>query len=140
MQDCYARLYFISAAGERCEIMLSEREMLVNPITDGKTARLYELRSGITELRDYLFGLVISEPAEEEMKTMTEPTLTLTVPAAWEDIAELPPTTRGLPIWDQSLGQGDSWGYGSCSICRKRTRLRRIPTGEWAARYGGWSL
>ena len=39
MEDCYARLYFISAAGERCEIMLSEREMLVNPITDGKTAR-----------------------------------------------------------------------------------------------------
>ncbi len=47
MQDCYARLYFISAAGDRCEVMLSEREMLVNPITDGrKTARLYEeLRS-----------------------------------------------------------------------------------------------
>ena len=92
MQDCYARLYFISAAGERCEIMLSEREMLVNPITDGKTARLYELRSGSTELRDYLFGCIgASEPAEEEMKTMTEPTLslTLTVPAAWEDIAEL---------------------------------------------------
>ena len=54
MEDCYARLYFISAAGERCEIMLSEREMLVNPITDGKTARLYELRSGSAELRDYL--------------------------------------------------------------------------------------
>ena len=58
MQDCYARLYFISAAGERCEIMLSEREMLVNPITDGKTARLYELRSGSTELRDYLLGCI----------------------------------------------------------------------------------
>lgn len=58
MQDCYARLYFISAAGERCEVMLSEREMLVNPITGGKTARLYELRSGSTELRDYLFGCI----------------------------------------------------------------------------------
>ena len=58
MQDCYARLYFISAAGERCEVMLSEREMLVNPITDGKTARLYELRSGSTELRDYLLGCI----------------------------------------------------------------------------------
>ena len=58
MQDCYARLYFISAAGERCEIMLSEREMLVNPITGGKTARLYELRSGSTELRDYLLGCI----------------------------------------------------------------------------------
>lgn len=98
MQDCYARLYFISAAGERCEIMLSEREMLVNPITDGKTARLYELRSGSTELRDYLFGCIgASEPAEEEMKTMTEPTLslTLTVPAAWEDIAELSACDKG---------------------------------------------
>ena len=98
MQDCYARLYFISAAGERCEIMLSEREMLVNPITDGKTARLYELRSGSTELRDYLFGCIgASEPTEEEMKTMTEPTLslTLTVPAAWEDIAELSAYDKG---------------------------------------------
>ena len=98
MEDCYARLYFISAAGERCEIMLSEREMLVNPITDGKTARLYELRSGSAELRDYLFGCIgASEPAEEEMKTMTEPTLslTLTVPAAWEDIAELSACDKG---------------------------------------------
>lgn len=98
MEDCYARIYFISAAGERCEIMLSEREMLVNPITDGKTARLYELRSGSTELRDYLFGCIgASEPAEEEMKTMTEPTLslTLTVPAAWEDIAELSAYDKG---------------------------------------------
>ena len=58
MQDCYARLYFISAAGERCEVMLSEREMLVNPITSGKTARLYELRSGSTKLRDYLLGCI----------------------------------------------------------------------------------
>ena len=98
MGDCYARLYFISAAGERCEVMLSEREMLVNPITGGKTARLYELRSGSTELRDYLFGCIgASEPAEEEMKTMTEPTLslTLTVPAAWEDIAELSAYDKG---------------------------------------------
>ena len=98
MQDCYARLYFISAAGERCEVMLSEREMLVNPITGGKTARLYELRSGSTELRDYLFGCIgASEPTEEEMKTMTEPTLslTLTVPAAWEDIAELSACDKG---------------------------------------------
>ena len=98
MQDCYARLYFISAAGERCEIMLSEREMLVNPITGGKTARLYELRSGSTELRDYLLGCIgASDAAEEEMKTMTEPTLslTLTVPAAWEDIAELSACDKG---------------------------------------------
>ena len=98
MEDCYARLYFISAAGERCEIMLSEREMLVNPITGGKTARLYELHSGSAELRDYLFGCIgASEPAEEEMKTMTEPTLslTLTVPAAWEDIAELSAYDKG---------------------------------------------
>ena len=98
MEDCYARLYFISVAGERCEIMLSEREMLVNPITGGKTARLYELHSGSAELRDYLFGCIgASEPAEEEMKTMTEPTLslTLTVPAAWEDIAELSACDKG---------------------------------------------
>lgn len=66
MQDCYARLYFISAAGERCEVMLSEREMLVNPITGGKTARLYELRSGSTELRNYLLGCIGASNAAEE--------------------------------------------------------------------------
>ena len=73
MQDCYARLYFISAAGERCEIMLSEREMLVNPITGGKTARLYELRSGSTELRDYLLGCIGTSDAAPEQ--MSHPTL-----------------------------------------------------------------
>ena len=31
---------------------------LCNPITGGKTARLYELRSGSTELRDYLLGCI----------------------------------------------------------------------------------
>ena len=68
MQDCYARLYFISAAGERCEVMLSEREMLVNPITGGKTARLYKLRSGSTKLRDYLLGCIgASDTAPEQM-------------------------------------------------------------------------
>ena len=66
MQDCYARLYFISAAGERCEVMLSEREMLVNPITGGKSARLYELRSGSMELRDYLLGCIGASDAAEE--------------------------------------------------------------------------
>ena len=99
MEDCYARLYFISTAGERCEIMLSEREMLVNPITDGKTARLYELRSGSTELRDYLFGCIgASEPAEEEMKTLTDPKLgrRLTVPVKWDELAVLAVGGKGI--------------------------------------------
>ena len=99
MEDCYARLYFISAAGERCEIMLSEREMLVNPITDGKTARLYELRPGSTELRDYLFGCIgASEPAEEEMKTLTDPKLgrRLTVPVKWDELAVLAVGGKGI--------------------------------------------
>lgn len=99
MEDCYARLYFISAAGERCEIMLSEREMLVNPITDGKTARLYELRSGSTELRDYLFGCIgASEPAEEEMKTLTDPKLgrRLTIPVKWDELAVLAVGGKGI--------------------------------------------
>ena len=73
MQDCYARLHFISAAGERCEVMLSEREMLVNPITGGKTARLYELRSGSTELRDYLLECIGACDAAPEQ--MSHPTL-----------------------------------------------------------------
>ena len=73
MEDCYARLYFISAAGERCEVILSEREMLVNPITGGKTARLYELRSESTELRDYLLGCIGTSDAAPEQ--MSHPTL-----------------------------------------------------------------
>ena len=99
MEDCYARLYFISAAGERCEIMLSEREMLVNPITGGKTARLYELHSGSAELRDYLFGCIgASEPAEEEMKTLTDPKLgrRLTVPVKWGELAVLAVGGKGI--------------------------------------------
>ena len=42
-------------------------------------------------------GEARGEPAEEGMKTMTEPTLslTLTVPAAWEDIAELSAYDKG---------------------------------------------
>ena len=99
MEDCYARLYFISAAGERCEIMLSEREMLFNPITGGKTARLYELRSGSTELRDYLFGCIgASEPAEEEMKTLTDPKLgrRLTIPVKWDELAVLAVGGKGI--------------------------------------------
>ena len=99
MEDCYARLYFISAAGERCEIMLSEREMLVNPITDGKTARLYELRSGSAELRDYLLGCIgTSDAAEEEMKTLTDPKLgrRLTVPVKWDELAVLAVGGKGI--------------------------------------------
>ena len=99
MQDCYARLYFISAAGERCEIMLSEREMLVNPITGGKAARLYELRSGSAELRDYLLGCIgTSDAAEEEMKTLTDPKLgrRLTVPVKWDELAVLAVGGKGI--------------------------------------------
>ena len=99
MQDCYARLYFISAAGERCEVMLAEREMLVNPITGGKTARLYELRSGSAELRDYLLGCIgTSDAAEEEMKTLTDPKLgrRLTVPVKWDELAVLAVGGKGI--------------------------------------------
>lgn len=99
MQDCYARLYFISAAGERCEIMLSEREMLVNPITGGKKARLYELRSGSTELRGYLFECIsANNAAEEEMKTLTDPKLgrRLTVPVKWDELAVLAVGGKGI--------------------------------------------
>ena len=99
MQDCYARLYFISAAGDRCEVMLSEHEMLVNPITDGRKARLYELRSGSAELRDYLLGCIgASDAAEEEMKTLTDPKLgrRLTVPVKWDELAVLAVGGKGI--------------------------------------------
>ena len=99
MQDCYARLYFISAAGERCEVMLSEHEMLVNPITDGRKARLYELRSGSTELRDYLFGCIgASEPAEDAERVYTD-AWSIRVLDGWEREGD-------SPLWRSGAGTG----------------------------------
>lgn len=99
MQDCYARLYFISAAGDRCEVMLSEHEMLVNPITDGRKARLYELRSGSTELRDYLFGCIgASEPAEDADRVYTD-AWSIRVLDGWEREGD-------SPLWRSGAGTG----------------------------------
>ena len=53
MQECYARLYFESAAGER-ELMLSQGEVLANPIKGNQKAQLYGLRSGGTVLKNYV--------------------------------------------------------------------------------------
>ena len=99
MEDCYARLYFISAAGERCEIMLSEREMLVNPITDGRKARLYELRSGSTELRGYLLECIgASEPAEDAERVYTD-AWSIRVLDGWEREGD-------SPLWRSGAGTG----------------------------------
>lgn len=99
MQDCYARLYFVSAAGDRCEVMLSEHEMLVNPITDGRKARLYELRSGSTELRDYLFGCIgASEPAEDADRVYTD-AWSIRVLDGWEREGD-------SPLWRSGAGTG----------------------------------
>ena len=99
MQDCYARLYFISAAGERCEIMLSEREMLVNPITDGRKARLYELRSGSTELRDYLFGCIGASEAAEDADRVYTDAWSIRVLDGWEREGD-------SPLWRSGAGTG----------------------------------
>ena len=53
MQECYARLYFESAAGER-ELMLSQGEVLANPIKGNQKAQLYGLRSGGMVLKNYV--------------------------------------------------------------------------------------
>lgn len=99
MQDCYARLYFISTAGERCEVMLSEREMLVNPITDGRKARLYELRSGSTELRGYLLECIgASEPAEDADRVYTD-AWSIRVLDGWEREGD-------SPLWRSGAGTG----------------------------------
>ena len=99
MQDCCARLYFISAAGERCEVMLSEREMLVNPITDGRKARLYELRSGSTELRGYLLECIgASEPAEDADRVYTD-AWSIRVLDGWEREGD-------SPLWRSGAGTG----------------------------------
>ena len=99
MQDCYARLYFISAAGDRCEVMLSEHEMLVNPITDGRKARLYELRSGSTELRGYLLECIgASEPAEDADRVYTD-AWSIRVLDGWEREGD-------SPLWRSGAGTG----------------------------------
>lgn len=99
MQDCYARLYFISAAGDRCEVMLSEHEMLVNPITDGRKARLYELRSGSTELRGYLLECIgASEPAEDAERVYTD-AWSIRVLDGWEREGD-------SPLWRSGAGTG----------------------------------
>ena len=99
MQDCYARLYFISAAGDRCEVMLSEREMLVNPITDGRKARLYELRSGSTELRDYLFGCIGASEAAEDAERVYTDAWSIRVLDGWEREGD-------SPLWRSGAGTG----------------------------------
>ena len=53
MQGCYARLYFEGVAGER-ELMLSQGEVLANPIKGNQKAQLYGLRSGGTVLKNYV--------------------------------------------------------------------------------------
>ena len=53
MQECYAKLYFEGAAGER-ELMLSQGEVLANPIKGNQKAQLYGLRSGGTVLKNYV--------------------------------------------------------------------------------------
>ena len=99
MQDCYARLYFISAAGDRCEVMLSEHEMLVNPITDGRKARLYELRSGSTELRGYLLECIgASESAEDADRVYTD-AWSIRVLDGWEREGD-------SPLWRSGAGTG----------------------------------
>ena len=99
MQDCYARLYFISAAGERCEIMLSEREMLVNPITDGRKARLYELRSGSTELRGYLLECIGASEAAEDADRVYTDAWSIRVLDGWEREGD-------SPLWRSGAGTG----------------------------------
>ena len=99
MQDCYARLYFISAAGERCEVMLSEREMLVNPITDGRKARLYELRSGSTELRDYLLECIGASEAAEDADRVYTDAWSIRVLDGWEREGD-------SPLWRSGAGTG----------------------------------
>ena len=99
MEDCYARLYFISAAGERCEIMLSEHEMLVNPITDGRKARLYELRSGSTELRGYLLECIGASEAAEDADRVYTDAWSIRVLDGWEREGD-------SPLWRSGAGTG----------------------------------
>ena len=126
MQDCYARLYFISAAGERCEVMLSEREMLVNPITDGRKARLYELRSGSTELRGYLLECIGASEAAEDADRVYTDAWSIRVLDGWEREGD-------SPLWRSGAGTGaDFLGTEGSGLDDK---LMELYSAGWTLKY-----
>ena len=114
MQECYARLYFESTAGER-ELMLSRGEVLANPIKGNQKAQLYGLRSGGTVLKNYVKWCVDrNDPTVPEDITQQVERLICGMPLGNYLFGEL---VYDDPAWETSFSDNFSSTWPELRIC-----------------------
>lgn len=114
MQECYARLYFEGAAGER-ELMLSRGEVLANPIKGNQKAQLYGLRSGGTVLKNYVKWCVDrNDPTVPEDITQQVERLICGMPLGNYLFGEL---VYDDPAWETSFSDNFSSTWPELRIC-----------------------
>lgn len=114
MQECYARLYFESTAGER-ELMLSQGEVLANPIKGNQKAQLYGLRSGGTVLKNYVKWCVDrNDPTVPEDITQQVERLICGMPLGNYLFGEL---VYDDPAWETSFSDNFSSTWPELRIC-----------------------
>ena len=114
MQECYARLYFESTAGER-ELMLSRGEVLANPIKGNQKAQLYGLRSGGTVLKNYVKWCVDrNDPTVPEDITQQVECLICGMPLGNYLFGEL---VYDDPAWETSFSDNFSSTWPELRIC-----------------------
>lgn len=114
MQECYARLYFESAAGER-ELMLSQGEVLANPIKGNQKAQLYGLRSGGTVLKNYVKWCVDrNDPTVPEDIAQQVERLICDMPLGNYLFGEL---VYDDPAWETSFSDNFSSTWPELRIC-----------------------
>ena len=114
MQGCYARLYFEGAAGER-ELMLSQGEVLANPIKGNQKAQLYGLRSGGTVLKNYVKWCVDrNDPTVPEDIAQQVERLICGMPLGKYLFGEL---VYDDPAWETSFSDNFSSTWPELRIC-----------------------
>ena len=114
MQECYARLYFEGAAGER-ELMLSQGEVLANPIKGNQKAQLYGLRSGGTVLKNYVKWCVDrNDPTVPEDIAQQVERLICGMPLGYYLFGEL---VYDDPAWETSFSDNLSSTWPELRIC-----------------------
>ena len=114
MQECYARLYFEGAAGER-ELMLSQGEVLANPIKGNQKAQLYGLRSGGTVLKNYVTWCVDrNDPTVPEDIAQQVERLICGMPLGNYLFGEL---VYDDPAWETSFSDNFSSTWPELRIC-----------------------
>lgn len=114
MQECYARLYFEGAAGER-ELMLSQGEVLANPIKGNQKAQLYGLRSGGTVLKNYVkWSVDRNDPTVPEDIAQQVERLICGMPLGNYLFGEL---VYDDPAWETSFSDNFSSTWPELRIC-----------------------